>query len=51
MGEAVADAELPAKYWPILMAAIAAHATHLLTGDVRHFISYFGRIIAGVRIM
>jgi uncharacterized protein len=28
---------------PILLAAIEARATHLLTGDFRHFGSYFGK--------
>jgi len=42
---------LPAKDVPILLAAIAANATHLLTGDLRHFGPYFGRRIAGVLIL
>jgi predicted nucleic acid-binding protein len=41
---------LPEKDAPILLAAIEARATHLLTGDVRHFGLYFGREIRGVRI-
>jgi predicted nucleic acid-binding protein len=51
MGEEIVGVDLPAKDWPILWAAIVAKATHLLTGDVRHFGPYFGRPIAGVRIM
>jgi predicted nucleic acid-binding protein len=43
--------ELPGKDQPILLAAIAAHATHLLTGDVRHFGRYFSKKIEGVEIM
>lgn len=41
---------LPEKDLPILLAAIAAEATHLLTGDRAHFGPYFGRRIAGVLI-
>ena len=42
---------LPAKDGPILLAAIAARATHLLTGDVQHFGRYFGSRFDGVAIM
>lgn len=42
---------LPEKDVPILLGAIHARATHLLTGDVRHFGPYFGKTVAGVRIM
>lgn len=42
--------ELPEKDRPILLTALAAGATHLLTGDRAHFGSYYGRMIAGVRI-
>ena len=42
---------LPEKDVPILLAAIEARATHLLTGDIRHFGLYFGRRIEGIRIM
>ena len=35
----------------IFLAAIAAHATHLLTGDRTHFGPYYGRTIAGVLIL
>jgi len=41
---------LPGKDAPILIAAIEAGATHLLTGDVRHFGSYFGQTVEGVLI-
>src|ERR1700723_1526902 len=37
---------LPEKDVPILLAAIETSASHLLTGDVRHFGSHFGRRIA-----
>ena len=42
---------LPEKDKPIMLAAIEAQATHLLTGDLRHFGSYFGKRIAGILIM
>jgi uncharacterized protein len=41
---------LPQKDVPIMLAALAARATHLLTGDLRHFGVYFGQTIAGIRI-
>jgi uncharacterized protein len=43
--------DVPAKDRPILQAAIAAKATHLITGDVTHFGEYFGRRIGGVGIL
>lgn len=43
--------ELPAKDRPILLAAIHAGATHLLTGDVTHFGPYFGQTVEGVQIL
>lgn len=36
---------------PTLAMAVAARATHLLTGDVRHFGRYYGQTVAGVRIL
>ncbi len=42
---------LPEKDVPILLAAIEARATHLLTGDVQHFRAYFGKKINGIAIM
>jgi hypothetical protein len=42
--------DLPPKDQPILLAAIAAGATDLITGDRAHFGDYFGRRIAGVLI-
>ena len=42
---------LPDKDAPILLAAISANATHLLTGDVRHFGPYFGKTIEGVKVL
>jgi predicted nucleic acid-binding protein len=42
---------LPEKDVPIFLAAIEARATHLLTGDVRHFGAYFEKKIEGIAIM
>lgn len=41
---------LPEKDAPILLAAVVASATHLLTGDKRHFGALFGQSIDGVLI-
>jgi uncharacterized protein len=41
---------LPEKDRPILLSAIAANATHLITGDRMHFGPYFGKRIAGILI-
>ena len=35
----------------IFLAAMAAHATHRLTGDRTHFGPYYGRALAGVLIL
>jgi uncharacterized protein len=43
--------DLAEKDRPILAIAVAARATHLLTGDVRHFGRYYGQTVAGVRIL
>ena len=43
--------ELPEKDRPILLAAIAASATHLITGDFRHFGRYFGKRVAGILVL
>jgi predicted nucleic acid-binding protein len=43
--------ELPEKDWPILGGAVASGATHLITGDQRHFGQYFGRRVLGVWIL
>ena len=42
---------LPEKDAPILLGAIAAAASHLLTGDLRHFGNYFGKRIAGILVL
>jgi predicted nucleic acid-binding protein len=43
--------DLPDKDRPILLAAIVTQATHLLTGDVRHFGRYYGQAVGGVLIL
>jgi hypothetical protein len=43
--------ELPEKDWPIIGGALAAGATHLITGDVRHFGPYFGQRLLGILVM
>jgi hypothetical protein len=42
---------LPEKDKPILLAAIDARATHLVTGDVRHFGPYFGKTIEEILVV
>lgn len=42
---------LPDKDKPILSAAIAARATHLVTGDLTHFRPYYGRTAQGVTVV
>jgi hypothetical protein len=43
--------QLPEKDRPILLAALAGQATHLLTGDAKHFGPYFGQNVAGIFIL
>ena len=45
------DLVLPSKDEPIMMAAMNAKCTHLITGDIRHFGAYFGKQIAGILIL
>ena len=45
-----AGVRLPEKDQPILSAAIAAEATHLLTGDLRDFGPLMGKRVAGVLV-
>jgi predicted nucleic acid-binding protein len=47
----VAGCGLPEKDLPILLAAVAAGCTHLITGDRQHFGPLFGRRIAGVLVL
>lgn len=42
---------LPPKDRPILASAIASGATHLLTGDYRHFRRYYETSIGGVLVL
>jgi predicted nucleic acid-binding protein len=49
--ELPAGIALPEKDWPILLGAIEARATHLVTGDLRHFGTYFGESVQGVLIV
>jgi hypothetical protein len=42
---------LPLSDGMIFLAAMAARATHLLTGDRTHFGPYYGRTVAGVLIL
>ncbi|MGH8652228.1 MAG: PIN domain-containing protein [Gammaproteobacteria bacterium] len=50
-GDLPLDVVLPEKDRPILLAAIRAHATHLLTGDKQHFGLLYGQSISGVLIL
>jgi len=43
--------ELVAKDVPVLLAAVESGATHLLTGDRRHFGHLYGKTIKGVKIL
>ena len=47
----VSPLDLPEKDRPILLAAIQAKATHLLTGDKKHFGPYYGQTVGGVLIL
>jgi uncharacterized protein len=42
---------LPEKDWPIFLAALDARATHLITGDIRHFGPSLGKVIRGILIV
>ena len=42
--------DVAAKDRPVVSAALAAKATHLITGDVRHFRAHYGRRVAGMTI-
>jgi uncharacterized protein len=43
--------ELADKDRPVLLAAIGVGATHLLTGDFRHFGAFYGRRIEGILVL
>ena len=49
--ELPAGFSLPEKDVPIFLAAMEARATHLITGDIRHFGPYFGTQIQGILIL
>lgn len=49
-GDFETSVDLHEKDIPILMGAVAAKATHLLTGDFTHFGRYFGKTLEGIRI-
>ena len=45
------EVDLPEKDWPVLGGAAAAGATHLITGDLRHFGRYLGKRPLRILIM
>ena len=45
------EVDLPEKDWPVLGGAAAAGATHLITGDIRHFGRYYGERPLGVLVV
>lgn len=45
------DIVLPEKDRPIMLSAINAHASHLLTGGRRHFGMLYGRTVSGVLVL
>lgn len=49
--EIASSIDLPRKDRPILAGALAARATHLITGDRRHFGAYFGRTLRGIEVL
>jgi uncharacterized protein len=46
-----AEVRIPEKDRPIVLAAIEARATHLITGDLRHFGPYFDKKLHGIFVM
>ena len=42
---------LPDKDAPVLLAAIEAKATHLITGDAKHFGNLFGKKVMSIMIL
>jgi predicted nucleic acid-binding protein len=47
----VGTVDLPEKDRPILLAAMSAGATHLITGEFAHFGPYYGQRVGGVLII
>lgn len=45
------DIQLREKDWPILGGAVAAGATHLITGDMRDFGPLMGQVLLGVLVL
>ncbi|MEX2527728.1 MAG: PIN domain-containing protein [Gemmatimonadota bacterium] len=45
------EIELREKDWPILGGAVAAGATHLITGDLRDFGPFMGQSVLGVLVL
>jgi uncharacterized protein len=45
------DVELRDKDWPILGGAMAAGATHLITGDLKDFGPFMGQAVLGTVVM
>ena len=45
-----AEVSLPDKDQPVFLSALAAQATHFLTGDKRHFGAYRGQTVGGMRV-
>lgn len=45
------DIDLREKDWPILRGAVAAGATHLITGDLRDFGPFMGQVVLGVLVL
>ena len=49
--EIVGGTRLPEKDVPILLGAVEARATHLISGDLQHFGLYFGKRIEGILVV
>ena len=49
--EILRGVNLPEEDIPILLAAIEAHCTHLITGDLRHFGPYLGKSLSGILVL
>jgi hypothetical protein len=45
------EIHLPEKDVPIFLAAAEAQASHLITGDLKHFGPYLGKNIGGIVIL
>jgi predicted nucleic acid-binding protein len=47
----LAHVKLPEKDWPVLLMAISANASHLITSDRKHFGPYYGEYLGGILIL